>query len=414
MRANQVNQRTRLTWPALISAAMLAAVWLPASAQFIASNRTVAGGNPLNATYGGQPVIIGASAIVDGSAIRVANVRVDVVASAQFNFSDATGGYFAAYSNSVLTMSGGIFGPASSFANVGRLSLADTSRADISGGQINGLTVDGSAAGAAGARATISGGTVGNSAGVAALVQRGTLDMSGGSVLSNGGQPGIYGFTDSVISLSGGTVQSATGQAVLMGGNGVLTMTGGTATGGTAGGAQWGVRLDNISITAMLRGGTVNGGVRTEAASNPATTLQARFGGSVSVNGGVFAYGNAALDVTGGSYTRFAGADASFFAMGTNTINFFGTGLTLSEPEAGQVFETNDYTGNFYTFTGGSFSDGQSAVGLRLFDAVSVAGNQLVGGFTLNAAPVPEPAPALLLLLALPIIGVAARKRCCA
>ena len=97
------------------------------------------------------------------------------------------------------------------------------------------------------------------------------------------------------------------------------------------------------------------------------------------MNGGVFAYGNAAGNVTGGSYTRFDRADASFFAMGTNTINFLGSRLALSVAVAGQVFETNNYLGNFYTFTNGIFSDGESAVGLRLFDEVSVAGNKLPG-----------------------------------
>ncbi len=188
-------------------------------------------------------------------------------------------------------------------------------------------------------------------------------------------------------------------------------MTGGTVTGGAGGVAQWGVRLEGVNLLAHLQGGTMNGGMRNDAASNQ-TALQATLGGSLTVNGGVFAYGNAAVNVTGGSYTRFAGADASFFTMGSNTINFFGTDLALSGPTAGSVFELNNYIGNFYTFTAGTFADGQSAVGLRLFDATSVAGNALGGGYTINpAAAVPEPSTWLLMALALPAIGAAVRRR---
>lgn len=139
--------------------------------------------------------------------------------------------------------------------------------------------------------------------------------------------------------------------------------------------------------------------------------MNATLSGSLVVNGGVFATGNAAVDVTGGSCTRFSGADASFFAMGSNTIHFFGTDLALSGPTAGSVFETNTFTGNFYTFNSGTFADGQSAVGLRLFDAVSVAGNPLGGGFTLNSSPVPEPSTWLLMALALPGLGALVRRR---
>jgi hypothetical protein len=46
-----------------------------------------------------------------------------------------------------------------------------------------------------------------------------------------------------------------------------------------------------------------------------------------------------------------------------------------------------------------------------LFDAVSIAGNALPGGFTLNPSPVPEPSSALLLLLSLPALGAIMRRR---
>ena len=414
MNAFQVIQRARPSMPALGIALLVSAWAVPAAAQqYITTNRTVSGGNPLNGNYIGQSVLVGASLISNGIVTRVPNVQVDVVAPAVFSYNDQTGGGLAAYSNSVVRIQGGSFNQISANGFGGGVSLSDSSTGIIDGGTLRALSLSGTAAGAAGAQATVNGGLIENGIAGVAYIVNGTLNVTGGTLRALGGQSGIAGGTGSVINVSGGLVQSLQGSAINISQDSALTMTGGTATGDAGGGAQWGVRLDGVNIVAALRGGTVNGGVRTEAGSNPTTARQATLGGTFNVNGGVFAYGNAALDVTGGNYTRFAGADASFFAMGTNTINFFGTGLALSGPTAGQVFETNNYAGNFHTFTGGAFSDGQSAVGLRLFDAVSVAGNPLGGGFTLNAAPVPEPSTALLLLLALPAIGVAVRRRCC-
>jgi hypothetical protein len=402
-----------LTPPALAAAMLLGALALPAAAaDFVTSDRTIANGNPMNGSYSGQAILVGASGIFDGEVTRVPNVRVDIVAPAQLNFSDATGGFLALYSNSVVRMTGGSAGTPSGFANVGRFTAYDTSQLEVSGGSLSGITLNGASAGAAGARATVSGGILQSSAGIVAYGTNGTLDVSGGLISATGGnvQPGIQGDSGSVITLSGGTVQSTSGAGVYIHMNSAFTMTGGTATGGPGGVAQWGVRLEGTSQTANLQGGTVNGGMRTSAGFNQ-TALQATLGGSLTVNGGVFAYSNAAVNVTGGSYTRFAGADASFFTMGSNNINFYGTDLALSDPTAGSVFELNNYIGNFYTFTGGTFSDGQSAIGLRLFDATSVAGNVLGGGFTLNPSAVPEPSTWLLMALALPAIGAAVRRR---
>lgn len=410
------NPRSRVLHiaPAL-SLAIAALLALPATAaEFVTSDRTVANGNPINGNHSGQALIVGASSIIDGNVTRVANVQVDILAPAQLNFSDANGGYLAMYSNSTVRMHGGSAGSASSFANVGRFSVYDTAQLVVTGGSLAGVTLNGAdvgAVGAAGPRATVAGGVLQTGAGIVAYISRGTLDVTGGSIAATGGnfQPGIQGDVGSVINLSGGSVSSVSSAAAYIQSNSVFNMTGGTLTGGSGGGAQWGLRLQGTTAPAHVRGGTVNGGVRADAGLNQ-SALQATLGGSVAVKGGVFAYGNAALDVSGGSYTRFAGADAAFFAMGTNTINFFGTDLALSTATPGSVFETNNYLGNFYTFTGGTFSDGQSAVGLRLFDAVSVSGNLLGGGFTLNPpAPVPEPTTWLMLLLALPAVAAAAR-----
>lgn len=406
----QKSQTAAPTWPALAAALLLSTLALPVSAQFITSDRTIANGNPLNGNYIGQTVVVGASSIVNGIVTRVPNVRVDVVAPALFSYSDQTGGGIAAYSNSVVRIQGGTFNQISGSGFGGGASVSDTATLIINGGTLRAVSASGAGAGAAGARITLNGGLVENGVAGVAYIVNGTLDVNGGTLRATGGQSGIAGGGGSVITVNGGLVQSLQGAAVYLDSNSVFSMTGGTVSGGSGGVAQWGVRAQALSTTAVLRGGTVNGGMRTDAL-NSQVLPQAALGGSVTVNGGVFAYGNAAVDVTGGSFTRFAGADASFFAMGSSTINFFGDSLALSGPTAGNVFELNNYVGNFYTFTSGTFSDGQSAVGLRLFDATSVAGNLLGGGFTLNPSPVPEPAAWLLMLLALPALGMALRRQ---
>lgn len=391
--------------PALLAAALPAA-----AAEFITTNRTVAGGNPLNGNYIGQQVIVGLTAAQQ----PVLNVQVDVVAPALFSYSDQTGGGIRAASNSVVRIQGGTFNQITGTGFGGGLELNDAATGAISGGTLRHLSVAGAAAGVAGARATVSGGLIENGVAGVAAVNNGTLHVSGGTLRSTGnGQSAIAGGAGSVIQVSGGLLQSTTGAAIYIAQNSSLAITGGTVTGGASGGGQWGVRMEGANLMGQFSGGTINGGVRADAYSFQ-TALQATLGGSLAVNGGVFAYNNAAVNVTGGSYTDFAGAapSASFLAMGSNTINFFGSGLALSGPTAGSVFETNNYVGNFYTFTSGVFADGQSAVGLRLFDATSVANNPLLGGFTLNAvAAVPEPATWLMMMLALPALGAVVRQR---
>ncbi|WP_310385833.1 PEP-CTERM sorting domain-containing protein [Roseateles sp.] len=405
------NRRNAVRLSVAVGAAW-AALAMPAQAAFISSDRTIANGNPLNGNYIGDTQWVGVSSVANGEVQRVANVRVDVVEPALFSYSDQTGGGIDAYSNSALRVYGGTFNQISPTGAGGGISLNDTSTGVISGGTLRFLGVNGLAAGAAGAHATVSGGLIQNGLSSVAYVLNGTLQVTGGSIISQSGQAAIAGADGSVISVSGGTVQSLSGAAIYLGANSALTLSGGTVSGAAGGGAQWGVRLEDATITAALNGGTVNGGVRANSYA-PAPATQAALGGTLTVNGGVFANGSAALDVSGGSYSRFAGADASFFALGSNSINFYGTDLSLSGPTAGSVFETNHFNGNFYTFTGGTFADGQSAIGLRIFDAETWAGGAaaLVGGFTLNPSPVPEPASGLLLLLALPLLAVELRRK---
>lgn len=410
MKAPMQHRTVLALLPNLSAATLLAALALPAAAaEFITSNRTLANGNPLNGNYIGQEVIVGLTAARQ----PVLNVQVDVVAPALFSYSDQTGGGIRAASNSIVRIQGGTFNQISGTGFGGGLSLIDTATGAISGGTLRHLSLAGAAAGVAGARAAVSGGLIEHGGpAIVAAVNNGTLDISGGTLRATGaGAPGISGAGGSVITVSGGLVQSVTGAAIYIAQDSALTVTGGTVTGGRGGGGQWGVRMEGANLMGRFSGGTINGGVRADAYSFQ-TALQATLGGSLAVNGGVFAYNNAAVNVTGGSYTDFAGAAASFFAMGSNTINFFGSDLALSGPTPGSVFETNNYTGNFYTFTSGVFANGQSAVGLRLFDALSVANNPLVGGFTLNAvAAVPETATWLMMVLALPALGAAVKRQ---
>lgn len=209
------TSRRRLTVPALGVAALLSALALPASAQqFISSDRTIANGNPLNGTYYGQTVIVGASGAVNGNIARVANVKADVVEPALFSYSDQTGGGLAAYSNSVVSIAGGTFTQHSPTGFGGYVGANDTARVVVSGGRLRGVSTAGAGAGTAGSRITIDGGLVENGLGGVAYITNGTLDVNGGTVRATGGQSGIAGGSGGVVNINGGLVQSVLGAAV--------------------------------------------------------------------------------------------------------------------------------------------------------------------------------------------------------
>ncbi len=393
-------------WAAVAIAALAVLAGPSTAATFITADRTVAGGNPINGNYSGQGVFVG----VDGAFNRVANVQVDVIDPAQLNYSDQTGGGLAAYSNSVVNVRGGSFGQYSPTGCCGGISANDTSRLNISGGTIDGLSVNGAAAGAAGARADVSGGLIQNYRRSVAIVANGVLNVSGGTISSSGGQPALVGNDGGVINISGGLVQSVSGAAVISSAGSALSMSGGTVSGLAS--RAFGIVLDDAGSTADLRGGTINGGLRADHYSAASPALQATLSGSLTLNGGAFALRDAALDITGGSYTAYAGSVAHFFALGSNNLNFYGNGLELSGPTAGSVFMDYSYDGNFYTFTSGTFSGGQSAVGLRVFDALSFYGSSvgMGGGVTLTAA-VPEPGEWAMLLAGLGVLSLFASRR---
>ena len=386
---------------------------LPAvAATFISSNNTVAGGNPLVGNYSGSTVFVGASAFANGLPTRVPNVLVDVLAPGQFNYNDQTGGGIFAYSNSVVNVLGGSFGQTSGTGFGGGLQMMDTSSAHISGGTLQLLGINGSAAGAGGARADVSGGLVQNGVAGVAFVNQGVLNVSGGTLRASGGQSAVVAGAGGVVNISGGLVQSISGAAISVAAGSAVTVSGGTVSGGPNGNSQRGLDIHEATTAVALLGGTVSGGLRaTRLLTSSAPAVQAVLHGGVVMGGGAFAYSDAALEVWGGSYSDYSGGPASFFAMGSNTIRFFGTGLALSGPTPGSVFDLNTYTGNYYTFTQGTLADGQNAVGLRLFDAVALGGSTggLGGGFTLS--PVPEPGRGALMLLALPLLAGAARRR---
>ncbi len=404
------------------AALLVAGCSLPVSADVftpITTNRTVANGSALASDYMGQVVLIG---VTDASRlVKVPDLQVDVVNPAQFGgrFPNATSpggnGAVEVWSNTRFQVQGGTFGPISlggpSFLGV---KLYDTSQTIFSGGSVTHVSLSGAGPGAAGARATVTGGGIGNSLFPAFSVYNGSLTVSGGTVSASSGNQAIWAGADSDILVNGGTVVSARGPAIYVQAASRLRVTGGSVSSESNLSTSWGVSLQGATTPAELTGGTISGGVIADTAPD-APALQATFGGNVVVNGGVFAKNQAAFNVTGGSYTRFGGADASFFALGANNINFFGSDLVLSAPTAGSMFEKGNgfqsFDGNYYTFLSGTFSDGQSAVGLRIFDALTLAGNAagLGGGFTISA--VPEPSGLVMMLCALPGLAVLVRRR---
>ena len=403
---NRLPRPTDPAWAAIALATLGALAGPSAAATFITVDRTVAGHNPIDGNYSGQGVFVG----VDGAFNRVANVQVDVIDPAQLNYSDQTGGGLAAYSNSVVNVRGGSFGQYSPTGCCGGASANDTSRLNISGGTLDSLSVNGAAAGAAGAHANVSGGLIQNYRRSVAVVANGVLNMSGGTISSSAAQPALVGEVGGVVNIGGGLVQSVSGAAIIAGTGSALTLSGGTVSGLAS--RAFGIVLDDAGMTADLRGGTINGGLRADHYSAASPALQANLSGSLTLNGGAFALRDAALDIRGGSYTAYADSDAQFFALGSNNLNFYGNGLTLSGPTAGRVFMDYSYDGNFYTFTAGTFSGGQSAVGLRVFDALSFYGSTagMGGGVTLTAA-VPEPGEWALLLAGLGVLSLLASRR---
>ena len=71
---------------------------------------------------------------------------------------------------------------------------------------------------------------------------------------------------------------------------------------------------------------------------------------------------------------------------GQHTIGSIGSGLTLCGPTAGTVFDLNPRSGKHGSLTAGTLRDGQSAFGLRLFDAPALDDDAIgfVGGFALS------------------------------
>ena len=156
------------------------------------------------------------------------------------------------------------------------------------------------APGVGGSRIDFSGGTVQNYRRQVASVANGTLNISGGTVRSTSGQSGVVGNQGSIINVTGGQVQSDAGAGIVVSGDSTFTLTGGTVTALSAAGS--GVVVSNLSgSAAQLRGGTVNNGVPATRNLPGTTAVQAALSGSITVNGGVFALGDAAIDIAGGS-----------------------------------------------------------------------------------------------------------------
>lgn len=403
---------------ATFTALTLAASEARAQLIYISADRTVAGGNPLNGVYNGNRVIVGASGFNSGTGqfIRVPNVQADAVDPASFGYSDQTGGGLEAWSNSLLRVSGGTFQvTGGTGAPGGGVSAYDTSQVTITGGTILATSVSGAAAGAGGATMTVSGGTISNGQGIVAAVRNGILNVNAGATIrsTGNGQPAISGDTGSIVNVSGGTVAATTASGDLgginIGAGSALSVTGGTIS-GSANNPN-GVIVNNATVTAALTGGSIAGVQARRSTFNLGTSVatQVRIGGNVAISNGVFAFGEAAVDVTGGTFTNYGGVTgAAFVTLGNNNINFFGTSLVLSAPTPGSLVYVGSYTGNYYTFTSGTFADGQSAVGLRLFDATGTGAS---GGFTVTSVGSTAPEPSTLALISFAALGLIARRR---
>ncbi len=375
------------------------------AAEFITINRTIAGNNPLDDNHNGSTVFVG----VNSAFTQFPTVQVDVIDPASFGYNDQTGGGIAVYGDSTLNVLGGTFAvTGGTGAPGGGISLNGTSHGFVSGGNINYLYLSGAAAGAGGATATVTGGTISAGNRIISQVSNGTIHVAGGTLFANSGQPGIAGGAGAVVNVSGGAVRSASGSGIfLTDPSALLSVTGGTIPGAGPGAQQRGIYVDSLAQPASITGGTINGGITTSIFGNP-TSVQATIGGNATVSNGVFAYGNAQVDIFGGNFGVEYASAASFLAMGDQTINFYGTNLALSGPTPGSVFDTNNIQGNFYTFLSGTFQDGQSAVGLRLFDAT---GAGAAGGFSIRpASSAPEPS-ALALILVSPLLSALALRR---
>ena len=250
-----------------------------AHAQFITTNRTIAGGNPVVEAY---PVnlIVGRNA----ANVAVPGLTVDVVAPASVGF-----GLFAD-SNTVLNISGGTHG---------QVYARDTSTVTVSGAAaIGAARVD------ADAVMRVTGGTITTGGAFFGVGVAGLLEVSGGDIsdiaVNFGGRATIRGGTigtNTIRGLSLGTTSSSAFASVAGGtiSNGIETRTG---------------VLDVLA-------GTINGGLF-------------NYDGSVAVSGGAFdaGFNGRTFGTLGAGNIVFTGTNLVLSAPTPATIQYGGTGYT--------------------------------------------------------------------------------------
>ena len=293
---------------------------------FVIADRTIAGGSPVNGSYGN--VIVGA----DAGFNPYANVLAD--------FTGGTAAFLAALNGSTVNISGGTIGiPASGNTSYSSLSIAAGSTINLSGGTLLGpVFVNYTASGEPINTFNMSGGSV---AGFIENTNGGIVNISGGSVV------GVFGFTGQVSNYGSGTI-NFTGGSV-----GTLVSAAFYDPNGTV----------NVGGTAVVNAIYADGGVTNIA------------GGTVGA-GGVTVRNDAVANFTGSGLTVNQVSSGAFFDEGY-FVNLIVAQYTVAGTLAnGNAVNTTVSGGTTYSNDGSTATFGGAAIAPDIF----VMTNQTVTG----------------------------------
>lgn len=238
--------------PSVIAAATLIALALSgvpqASAQnlFVVANRTIAGGNPINGSYG--QVRIGEDAAFN----PFVNISADITGG--------TMSFVAALRGSTVNISGGTIGlPPTASAAFSSLAIVHGSTVNLSGGSLLGPAFVYGSNGGAGNIFNMSGGSV---AGWINVGDGGTVNISGGSIVASGPfSGGVQSTGSGTMNITGGSMGYISSQNY-SGGLGATVNFGGTAT---VSSISSGTGVTNISGGSIGAGGVM---VRNDGVAN--------------------------------------------------------------------------------------------------------------------------------------------------